>query len=69
MLITGGKLKKVAFCFLLEYNIKNTNMSITYNPKNKKRKRTHGFLSRMKTVGGKKVVSRRRNKGRVKIAC
>ena len=44
-------------------------MSITYNPKNKKEKRTHGFLSRMKTVGGIKVISRRRNKGRTKIAC
>ena len=45
------------------------NMSITYNPKNKKRKRTHGFLSRMKTVGGKNTVSRRRSKGRARVSC
>lgn len=32
-----------------------------------KRKRKHGFLSRMKTRTGKKVLKRRRNKGREKL--
>ena len=43
-------------------------MSITYRPKRAKRKRTHGFLSRMSTKGGRKVLSSRRRKGRHQIA-
>jgi large subunit ribosomal protein L34 len=42
-------------------------MSITYQPKNKKRKRTHGFLKRKKTAGGRKVLKNRRKKGRRKL--
>ncbi|MFH1012537.1 MAG: 50S ribosomal protein L34 [Candidatus Peregrinibacteria bacterium] len=34
----------------------------------RKRARRHGFLTRMKTKGGKKVINRRRSKGRVKLA-
>lgn len=43
-------------------------MSITYQPKKRKRKRVHGFRKRMKTVGGKNVLVRRRRKGRYKLA-
>ncbi|MDI6882922.1 MAG: 50S ribosomal protein L34 [Patescibacteria group bacterium] len=42
-------------------------MSITYQPKRKKRKRTHGFLKRMKSKDGRKVLSRRRRKKRKKL--
>ena len=42
-------------------------MSITYKPKKKRRKRKHGFLKRMKSPGGIKVISRRRRKGRFKL--
>jgi len=42
-------------------------MSKTYNPKKIKRKRKHGFLKRMKSPGGKKVVKRRRQKGRRRL--
>lgn len=33
-----------------------------------KRKRKHGFLSRMATHGGKKVLQKRRQKGRARLA-
>jgi len=39
-------------------------MSLTYQPKKKKRKKTHGFLVRKKTKAGQNILSRRRKKGR-----
>ncbi|PIR41369.1 MAG: 50S ribosomal protein L34 [Candidatus Yanofskybacteria bacterium CG10_big_fil_rev_8_21_14_0_10_46_23] len=38
--------------------------STTYRPKKKKRAKTHGFKSRMQTNSGRKVLKRRRQKGR-----
>ncbi len=43
-------------------------MSQTYQPKKKKRAKTHGFLVRSRTTSGKKIISRRRQKGRTKLA-
>ncbi|MEK7128829.1 MAG: 50S ribosomal protein L34 [Patescibacteria group bacterium] len=43
-------------------------MSITYQPKKKKRAGKHGFLVRQRTKGGKKAISRRRRKGRYKLS-
>ncbi len=42
-------------------------MSVTYQPKKKKRARTHGFLTRMASSTGQKVIKRRRAKGRAKL--
>ncbi len=42
-------------------------MSVTYQPKKRKRARTHGFLTRMATSTGRKVLKRRRAKGRAKL--
>ena len=40
----------------------------TFQPKKRQRAKEHGFMKRMATKSGRKVLARRRQKGRAKLS-